>query len=362
MTSFAELLRNYGYWDVCRLHRDRHIDRRYLHFIKENRDALSPQTQTLVDLFICDREVAEARLAFVPPGLLAQLIDEGILVYERAGVLRSRFHINVVDNQFILTEDLSDPDASVYFGEDSEFFASMLDISPGARCLDLCTGTAVQALVSLSRGAASVDAVDVNPRAIRVSELNGRLNGVADRMRLYLGDLFSILPPDRAYDRITCNPPLLPIPDGVPYSLSGDGGADGLEFTRVILAELGRRLTDEGKCMLLGLSPATSISNIEILCREMCRAPLQYTLYLLARQSVDDYSKQVALTICNLYPEENIVRLRRRLREAFSDLGVVSVVSYYLSIRKVNGSVPSGTYDLTRNNMSPNYWFVGGQR
>jgi methylase of polypeptide subunit release factors len=267
--------------------------------------------------------------------------------------------MHILENGFLLTEEYRDPVRAVYFGEDSEFYANMLEIAPGSRCLDLCTGTGIQGLVSLARGAASVDAVDIDPRAVRVGRLNARLNGVADRLRFHQGDMFDPLPAERSYDRITCNPPLLPIPPDVPYPRIGDGGLDGLRFTRVVLEGIDRRLASGGKCLLLGLSTADGVSEIERLCEATCQGPFSYTLYLLARQTLDAYAKLVVSTVQQLYPDQNPLRLNRVIRQAYRDAGAEHIVSYYLSVQRDGAGASSGTYDLTRNNHSQTYWFVG---
>jgi methylase of polypeptide subunit release factors len=359
---FGRLLRDSGYWEACRLHRNRYIDRRYLVYLQQNKHAFGRETQALIELFVCRSRIPMSRLGFVPSDIFDDLMAEGVLRLAPDGTVSASYSINVLEDNFLLTEDFLDPNQSVYFGEDSEFYANMLEIAPGSRCLDLCTGTAVQALVSLSRGAAGVDAVDINPRAVHVSHLNGRLNGAGDRLTVYQGDMFEALPSGRTYDRITCNPPLLPIPREVSYPRIGDGGLDGLDFIRGILAHLPERLAAEGKCLLLGLSPTNGVSEVEKLCTQWCRRPFTYALYLLARQSIDDYAKGVVTTVRNLYPQQNVLKLGRSLRATYRALGADAVVSYYLAIRRTHADVRSGVYDLTRSNYSQNYWFVGGRQ
>jgi 2-polyprenyl-3-methyl-5-hydroxy-6-metoxy-1,4-benzoquinol methylase len=361
LAVFGRVLRDYGFWDACRLHRNRYIDRRYQAYLTSNKGSLSAHVQCLVDLFVAARPVSTARIGFLPTDCRNGLFAEGILLADEEGTVRTPFRVGVLDDLLILSEDFSDPGRSVYFGEDSEFYANMLEICGGARCLDLCTGTGVQALVSLSRGAAYVDAVDINPRALHIADLNARLNGLRSRITLYEGDMFTPLSADQRYDRITCNPPLLPIPTEISYPLVGDGGTDGLAFIRTILSQLAERLADAGKCLLLGLSTVDGISDVERLCDEWCQPPFGYSLYLLARQEMQDYSRSVAATIQLLYPDENPIRVGRAMKKTYRELGKTDVVSYYLVVRRGEKGVPTGVYDLTRGNYSQSYWFVGGR-
>ena len=353
------ILRNHGYWDACRLHRNRYIDRRYLVYLKQNKSSFPRATRALIDLFACRSGVSATDLDFVPESVVEGLVDEGVLEPGADGAIRAAYDVHVLESGFLLTEEYRDPVRSVYFGEDSEFYATMLEIAPGSRCLDLCAGTGVQGLVSLARGAAWVDAVDIDPRAVKVGLLNARLNGVADRMRFHQGDMFEALPPDRVYDRITCNPPLLPIPADIPYPRIGDGGPDGLRFTRTVIGTLERRLAQGGKCLLLGLSTSNGVSDVERLCETSCPESSSFSLYVLARQTVDAYAKLVVSTVSQLYPEQNLLRLNRLIRQTYRELGAEHIVSYYLSIHRTGTGAPSGVYDLTRNNHSQNYWFVG---
>lgn len=74
-----------------------------------------------------------------------------------------------------------------------------------ASALDLGCGTGVLGLVMARRGF-RVDAVDINPDAVRCAGINARLNELDDRISVHLGDLFQ--PVDgRRYDVITFSPP-----------------------------------------------------------------------------------------------------------------------------------------------------------
>ncbi len=355
----GRLLRDGGYWDACRLHRNRYIDRRYQSHLRQSRPWFSGPVRALLDLFLFRSIVESEALPFIPQPLFEALIDEQILARKSGTAVQSNYFVLLLDNVLVLTEDFANPAQSVYYGEDSEFYANMLEISPKARCLDLCTGTGVQALMSLSRGAARVDAVDINPRAVRLARLNARLNGWERQMRWFEGDLFEPLPPGR-YDRITCNPPLLPIPPGIPYPVIGDGGFDGLRFIRRILEQLAGRLADGGKCLLLGLSLADPMPEIERLCAGGLPPGFGCHLYLLTRQSLDQYLKAIVTTVARLYPKENPLQLSRSFHAAYAGAGYTDVVSYYVVVSRSARHPAACVSNLTRSSASETYWFVGG--
>jgi methylase of polypeptide subunit release factors len=359
LVALGRILRDSGYWDAFRLHRNRYIDRHFLGDLIRNKDWFPLHTRALIDLFAAGLTVGASDLCMLPDGILDRLSEAGVLSVDGRGGVSSAYRIGVLENLLLMHEDYRDPQVSVYLGEDSEFYANMLDIPRGARCLDLCCGTGVQALVSLGRGAAHADAVDINPRAVALGRMNARLNGLADSLTVYQGDLFTPLPPPRRYDRITCNPPLLPIPPAVPYPVIGDGGIDGLKFVRAIVPALEKRLSDGGKCLLLGLSTANAVPVIEQLCEQQCGAPMHYTLYLLKKQSIESYAKAVIETVRTFYPGENPVRISSTLRQAYRALGVDGIVSYFLVIQLGESATRSGVCNLIECNRSRSYWFLG---
>ena len=73
----------------------------------------------------------------------------------------------------------------------------------GERVLDVGTGSGILAIAALLLGAGSAEGVDIDPTRVKVAGENARLNGVADRLEVKIGDLA-----DRAsgeYDIILAN-------------------------------------------------------------------------------------------------------------------------------------------------------------
>jgi ribosomal protein L3 glutamine methyltransferase len=120
--------------------------------------------------------------------------------------------------------------------------------------LDLCTGSGCLAiLASRHFPNARIDAVDISKDALDVAARNVAEYGLGDRVTLHRGDLFKPLGGKR-YDLILANPPYvdargmaeLPRECRAEPKLAFDGGADGLDIVRRILAEAGRHLTPQG--------------------------------------------------------------------------------------------------------------------
>lgn len=128
---------------------------------------------------------------------------------------------------------------------------------PGAvgSVLDLCTGSGCLAILAARQFPnAQVDAVDISRDALAVAARNVADHGLDDTIALHHGDLFAALPPDSRYDLIITNPPYvdaegmasLPRECRFEPALALDGGVDGLDVVRRILAEAGDHLTEGG--------------------------------------------------------------------------------------------------------------------
>jgi len=136
--------------------------------------------------------------------------------------------------------------------------------SPGRpRLLELGTGSGcVTVTLALELPSAMVVATDLSAACLAVAGRNADRHGVAGRVTLLHGDLFE--PVDRLaegelFDLIVSNPPYIPtgrigskgpaVARHEPH-LALDGGADGLDFHRRILAEAPRHLAPGGLVFL----------------------------------------------------------------------------------------------------------------
>ncbi|MCW6005090.1 50S ribosomal protein L11 methyltransferase [Micromonospora sp. CPCC 205371] len=117
--------------------------------------------------------------------------------------------------------------------------AAAAPIPPGARVLDVCTGSGALALAAARLGAGEVTAVDVSRRAVMCVRLNAWARGLPVRARR--GSLADLLaappwtatrdePARRSYDVVLANPPYVPcssesVPTG--RERAWDAGPDG---------------------------------------------------------------------------------------------------------------------------------------
>ncbi len=121
------------------------------------------------------------------------------------------------------------------------------------KVLDLCTGNgSLAVLAALAWPDVQVDAADISADALAVARINVERHQLQDRVRLVESDGWSALP--GRYDLILCNPPYVCRAgmDALPpeylaeprISLDGglEGGDDGMDFVRHLLADAARHM------------------------------------------------------------------------------------------------------------------------
>ncbi len=125
--------------------------------------------------------------------------------------------------------------------------------------IDVGTGAGgIACALARARRDVRVVAIDVSEAAARLARQNARALGVADRVFVAVGDLFSELGGARV-DLIVSNPPYLPsatlaglAPEVAAHDplLALDGGADGLRLIRRLVADAPPRLSAGGALAL----------------------------------------------------------------------------------------------------------------
>jgi ribosomal protein L3 glutamine methyltransferase len=130
----------------------------------------------------------------------------------------------------------------------------LIEASDVETILDLCTGGGSLAILAAEVFPhARIDAVDLSPGALAVAERNIEDYGLAERIVLHQGDLFAPLGSKR-YDLILTNPPYVddealrafPPEFSAEPRLAHEGGRDGLDIVRRIVAGAGAHLSDRG--------------------------------------------------------------------------------------------------------------------
>jgi ribosomal protein L3 glutamine methyltransferase len=123
-----------------------------------------------------------------------------------------------------------------------------------SRVADICTGSGCLAiLAALHFQNSKVDAVDLSPEALEVARMNVDMYGIADRLKLYQGDLMAPLL-GQQYDLIISNPPYVDAPSmqTLPAEYRHEpemalaGGNDGLDLVHTLLRQAAATLKPGG--------------------------------------------------------------------------------------------------------------------
>lgn len=125
---------------------------------------------------------------------------------------------------------------------------------PVRHAADVCTGSGCLAILLAGQfPKAKVDAIDLSAGALAVAGINCREHRLGRRIALHQSDIFGKVPPVK-YDVIVSNPPYEPtsLVDRLPPEfqaeprLALDGGADGMDVIRRLVAQAAPRLQPHG--------------------------------------------------------------------------------------------------------------------
>jgi ribosomal protein L3 glutamine methyltransferase len=127
------------------------------------------------------------------------------------------------------------------------------------RILELCTGSACLAIMAaMAFPKAHIDALDISADALAVAKRNCSDYQLEARIHLLESNLYQALPADASYDLIIANPPYVCAAsmDALSFEhraeprLALDGGANGMDVIRRILASAAEYLTPKGMLIL----------------------------------------------------------------------------------------------------------------
>jgi len=142
-----------------------------------------------------------------------------------------------------------------------------------AKVLDMCTGSGCIAIsIAHYCPESRVVACDVSRDALSIAKVNSERNGVKNRLELCQGDLFEAVAGERGFDIIASNPPYIEtdvmpelqkeVRDHEPH-LALDGGQDGLDFYRKIIAMAPSYLIDGGYLTFeIGYNQGQSVKDL----------------------------------------------------------------------------------------------------
>ncbi len=215
----------------------------------EPADSLDVLVRLFMDAERVDRRVVRALL---PVADIETLEAVGLLTANSAepGMCRSTALLYPTGPLYVTSDRTPAPDEPSRLGDtvysaisdSTRLFLAGLSFAPCENFLELCAGTGVAALRA-ARHAGHAWAADISARATHFARFNALLNAV-DNFTAVRGDLFEAVP-DQTFDRICAHPPYMPALEQA--CLYRDGGPDGEQLTRRIVAGLPRSLREGGR-------------------------------------------------------------------------------------------------------------------
>lgn len=320
---------------------------------------LPSKLQLLLKLFVLHEFVDVKYLTeILPTNQINILIELKVLEQlnnkVRTQNLRLIFHYGI-----LLFCEFPSVHSKMYYGLDSQALGKLL-LSARGKVLDLCAGVGTQGLLC-ALNADSVISVEKECSLEHIFEVNVVLNELDSKIEFRLGDLTDTVRGE-FFDLICCNPPLLPIPDKFSFPQYANGGIDGLNFTRRILADLPSIMKRDGHCYIIGtvlgsedrpdlevIKKLSELNNLKIFMifphREVLSVgeplfeALVYTAYI--------YSKVSPSLIRNA-----ILNLKKRKQDTY-------IYSFYLCARFANKANDSNLIETTGHYLrGSNFWNI----
>ena len=203
-------------------------------------------------------QFAHARVTRAEGQKIIELIERRISTRKPAAYLVNRIWMRglpfYVDERTIVPRSFIGELLDSHFGDGEDATSLIGDPSEVESVLDLCTGSGCLAILAARHFPdADVDAVDISKDALAVAARNVADYGLDGRVTLHRGDLFAPLG-GKHYDLIISNPPYvdaegmagLPAECRAEPKIAFDGGADGLDIIRRILAQAKAHLAPQG--------------------------------------------------------------------------------------------------------------------
>jgi len=166
----------------------------------------------------------------------------------------SRKKIYFNDCAFYVSKDVYEP------AEDTFLLAENLLVTKGDVVLDMGTGCGILGILAAKK-AREVIATDLNPHAVSCAKTNAKLNKVATRMDIILGDLFQPIKQNERFSLIIFNTPYLPSDPEEEKTWIGRAWAGGPAGRRLIdrfISEAPNYLNKNGMILLV----QSSLSDI----------------------------------------------------------------------------------------------------
>jgi len=216
--------------------------------------SLPEKTKLFIQLFYLHKKINAVKFKHIfGSKILDDLLKLNLLVVNGNNI-KCDYSIKSLNDYYIVCEenDYSKLDYA-YFSADSVVLARHLPLNLKAtKVLDLCSGTGVQAIL-LARSGREIVGVELSREVANIARFNTILNNVENEVKILQGNLYEPVK-NMKFDLIVSNPPFIPVPDTLQYSLCGRGGEDGLLVLRKIFDNISKYMAKNGISLILGMT------------------------------------------------------------------------------------------------------------
>ncbi len=221
--------------------------------------------------------------------LYPTLLELGLLEPSGEGRVVSEFRLGIVNDLFVLSDDLSlGEGAAMGYGDSTiALCRASLPDARIERALDIGCGSGTAALLLARRATQSIG-TDINPRAVELSRVNAAINGI-ENVEFRLGDLFAPVAGE-AFDLIVSQPPFIPMPDGIAPSTFQFGGRRGDELVLSMLPQVPDHLAPGGRAVLLIEWPVDGTSLGERVARAVASTTTDVLVLHAPETDADDHA------------------------------------------------------------------------
>ena len=327
-----------------------------------NNDAVDVLVRLFLDWQTVDLGVVRAHL---PPEVIDTLFALGLLVPGEGEGERVRapvllYHTQglylVSDAPAVMQPPSMRPAVDLVFPAITHNTRTFIGTIPRTPCdsfLELCAGTGIAALTAAPT-ANQAWAVDITARSTHFADFNARLNGI-DNCRAVQGDLFEPVR-DLTFDRIAAHPPYMPSFEQ--KFIFRDGGEDGEQITRRILASLANHLRPGGEFYLTCMGTDRKGARFEQRVRQMLGEREGEFDIALASHGVWDFGQYYLRSALDGNMAFSELEARARL---FRELKVEHLVYCSMVIRRRVGPGPALTLrrsGTSRTNLADLQWLM----
>jgi methylase of polypeptide subunit release factors len=305
----------------------------------------------LIALFMDAVVLPDAEIArWLPAPIPALLRQLDLVAPIAAGRSRATVLLYPVEGVYVCSDLTTAPDGGRLVMADDVVYAAItastgrflhhMTRQPSERLLELCGGTGIAALVG-ARTSGHAWSLDITARSTRFARFNCALNGLENFTALE-GDLYDPVA-GMSFDRIVAHPPYVPALEQ--KMIYRDGGADGEQITRRIIAGLPTYLAPGGRCHLTCVATDRVGAPLEQRIREML-GPRQEEFDVLLTTTLE-YEPVGYFTRTALEGRMDWSALKATL-ELQRDLQIERMIYSHMQIQRRAGARPTFT---TRRNV-----------